>query len=240
MHFLYAVKSQNLITGKKLAALGLDKIIAAGFQQRQHSTGPEGVSCMVLSAGSAKETLYKPAEQVWEKSVTGKYFVGYWTASPPTAEELARASQIEGHIIETDSGRWKIPLARLVTGASGAIPQRIVIGKGGSIAYEPMAKYADFSKRAEDLWHDYLVSLKVLEEDDLLTEKQMVAFGVEALGFNYHVGTDEINALQIFNTLTFTDMIYAVIDRPTIVAYLDRQEGEKKKLTGDRIGLPCG
>ena len=226
--FIYAIPG-GIVTEKKLEEIGLMGVFAdviPNFTQRGTAQGPGGGDCTLICIGDNPEQLYfKPEEQTWQPSLNGKYQVGIINGAKPTVKDLARENQINGHEVEMNGEKWLIPLARMFPEGT-LLPQTMLIGKDGKIIKEPIPRYAEFSRKAETLWEDVEKILGWREGEKKLTEEEKISLIVDALGFNYRVGEDEINALKLITTSNLMNIYGAIVDLPTIIAV--SKEAQKK------------
>jgi len=106
----------------------------------------------------------------------------------------------------------------------------LILGKNGEVFIEELPQYAGFGAKAEKLWADFLNenSEKKKEEPELSVPERM-AFAIEALAWNYHIGTEEVNLLKLITTQNLSEIMAAIIDVPTLVKVAkERMEAEKK------------
>ena len=232
MNFIYAVSGCPVLSAEVLKDAGLYGIIKdpAKITQRGSEIGPAGGKCILFWAeGPADKLVFKPELQVWNKSNNGKFQIGYYTDSPPTEKELARKDQIDGHFVENEDGqKWRIPMARIFP-AGTRLPETLLLGPDNKVYTKPIAKYAEFSRRAEVLWEDFKKQLGWVEGEQELDYSDEMLLVIEALSFNYHVGVDEINAMELLNTKNFEKIIHAIVDVPTLNTKLKEMSPGKKK-----------
>ncbi len=236
--FLYAFEvrgAQARVPRERLIAAGLGKIFDDKSRpcNRHCSRGPDGANVVIVAAAPAKEVHCDKDKQRWTKSLSDKgggYWIGYWLDSKPTAAELARDEQIDGHRITlSDGSDWLVPMARCFpTGTK--LPETLILTKEG-LASRPIARYAEFSRRAARMWNSILFQIGVFEgePDEIIDAHDEWQLAAEALGLNYYVGADEINALELLTTANLADIVMAVVDMPTYRKWLAEQVDEKKK-----------
>jgi len=230
--FIYAISNAGMVTAKKLEEVGLANIFeGVNYSQRQTAQGPGGGDCTLICIGDdAKRLYFKPEEQSWQQSLNGKYRVGFYEKDRPTPEILARENQINGHEVELgDGSKWLVPIARIITGGS-ALPQSLVLGKNGEVTTEALPQYAQFSAKAEKVWEDFLIEIKQREGESKLTIAERMTLAIEALAWNYHIGTEEINLLKLITTQNLHEILEVIIDVPTLIKVAKEMETEKKNI----------
>ena len=225
--FIYAIDAAKGNLKKSLEAAGLTDLI--GGATRGCMTGPGGKPCTLCSIGAeTKELYYKPGEQQWAKSLNGKYHIGHYTDRPPTAAELQRPEQIAGHEVELNGEKWRIPLARIFPEGT-MLPSSLLMGPEGKLISEIIPLYAEFSARAEKLWKyvSFLIGISGDQAD--VTEEELWLTAAEALGLNYYVGADEVNALKLLTTANMQRIFEAIVDIPTITKLTEEMLAAQKK-----------
>ena len=229
-HFLYAIPNGGMVNAEKLKTAGLAGIFeGVTYSQRQTSQGPGGGDCTLICIGDDAKALYfKPEQQAWQQSLNGKYQVGLYEKDKPTEEILRREKQLAGHEIEMgDGSKWLVPVARIITGGS-SLPQSLILGKNGEVLTEALPQYAQFSAKAEKLWEDFRNEISKKKEKIKMTIPERMAFAIEALAWNYHIGTEEVNLLKLITTQNLHEVLEAIIDIPTLVEVAKQMEDEKK------------
>ena len=231
MQFLYAVEDVSAVNAARLAECGLDKIIAEPrrvMQAPSATPGGEGGGGCIFSSGRDDTRLrYDKDKQRWSKSLTDKYWVGYWLDNKPTAAELARDNQIAGHEITVDGCNWLVPCARVFPEGT-RMPKSLMLGGDGRVYGQVLDKYQAFCKQAEILGDDLYRLVGWMEGDEVLDAGEKFTMVVDALGFNYYVGVDEVNALELLTTHNVENFLWAIIDGPALEEHVE--ECKKKVL----------
>jgi hypothetical protein len=226
--FIYAIPGSGIITQKELESAGLASIFEdTDYSQREVNPGPGTEPCVLLCIGEAEGLFFNPQQQLWQKSLNGKFWLGFYEQNPPTALELARKNQINGHEVELNDQKWRIPLARIFPEGT-SLPQTLLMGAGGELIREIIPKYAAFGAKAEFLWQDIKIILDWEKGKRKLNEEQQWLLAVEALAFNYRIGADEVNALKLFSTAGLMDIFGAIVDLPTILEVAKELVAQKK------------
>ena len=249
MYFLYFVPNAGKFDQKLLDDRGLGYLTADKMTQRGYTSAGPGDCAGIIFADKrieGKDLYYRPEEQVWAKSLAGtkdektgefinKFWVGYHTANPPTEKALARESQINGYEIELLEGqKYRIPLARCFPSGT-QLPQTMIMTETGVLDYKLLPKYVEFSKQAELLWCDFARQIGWMEGPQEMSREQEWMLARGALGLNYHIGCDEINLLNLFSTINFEKVLFAIVDEPTIRAVMKAGiEKKKREITKSR------
>ena len=231
MQFIYAIDGCSSISAKTLETAGLKGIIRLPEVSRGHTAGPGGVGCVLVADKrlGSKNLQFIPAEQTWARSLNDKFWIGFYTDSPPAEAELKRDMQIDGHPVELQPGnKWRIPLARVFP-AGTRLPQSMIMVAGGQVQFEIEPGFIEFSKKAERLWDDFLIQIKWAKGEEKLSKEDAWWLVTEALKLNYHVGADEVNALKLLSTRNFEQVICAIVDVPTLYKFM-AEMNEKKNL----------
>ena len=240
MQFLYAIEGVSAVNAAKLTECGLDKVLREPSRVMQSpsavpceegdAAGAAGAGCIFASGRDDTRLRYDPDKQRWEKSITGKgggYWIGYWLDAKPTAAELARDNQIDGHRIAVEGDDWLVPCARVFPEGT-RMPRAMALGADGKVYGQVMSKYRAFCKQAEVLWDDLYRLIGWMEGDEVLDAAAKFQMVVDALGFNYFIGVDELNALEILTTDNIERFLWAIVDGAALVEHVE--ECKKKVL----------
>ena len=228
--FIYAIPKITSINEKILADTGLDKVLKEVVYFTREGLIPQGQQGILIGGRGidSKQLYYKPDEQNWQRSLNEKYHIGLYVNEKPGPADLTRKEQIDGYeILLSDGNKWMIPLARAFP-AGTSLPQSLIMGSDGKLTAELMPKFLAFSKKAEKLWNDFLKIFGLEEGKPEMTIEQAWDMTVEALNFNYHISTDEINILKLIDSKNIWEICKAVIDYPAIEEYLKKNSAEKQ------------
>jgi hypothetical protein len=226
---LYFLAGKPSISRADLAAAGAPHAMPdrkAGLHQAQMQAGPSGGPGAVgtvengdLQAADRHQWLQFPNSTLW---------VGVNPEDPPDPEELARAHQMSGHLVELADGQeWLVPVARMLDGAT-PLPRRLACENGKWIGRAVLPKYADLFSAACRFW-DALIAA----DGSLYTYDDEVNLAAQALAINYRLSPIEISLLGLFSTASEAEVCKAVIDWPAF-------EAIKKKLAPAEASLPPG
>lgn len=231
MNFLYAVNNASVLSAEVVKKTGLGDILAdiSKVSAVTSTIGPGGDRCLLFGNIKAAAMRFKPEEQQWVESFNKEYWVGFYIEDPPATEDLAKETQLSGHEVKLgNDGLWLIPVARKF--AEGAImPLTLGIGSKGEIITKTIAEYIGFSGRAEKYYHETMREVFELNFDKQITTEEKVELAFESIMLNYHVGFEEIFALDLINTLNLREVCEAVIDVPTLNEVTAQMAVDKKK-----------
>jgi len=222
--FIYAIRP-DLMDGLETIRLpALSERIKRPFQVRS-AQGPAG-ACVLLCSGDGGDCVYTPAAQTWAKSIDADFWVGFWTADRPGEKTLRKTSQLAGHPVPLGDGAdWNIPVVRLLDGGS-AMPSALVLGENGELYSSELPEYAKLSATVDKLFGDLTIEMGWTEGTPQLTAADRMRLAADALGWNYHLGIDEINALGLLTTQNLSEVMAAILDIPSL----------KKKITAEAAG----
>jgi len=228
--FIYAVDNVDAITDAQLAERGMGHV-RGPVRTCTSTIGPGQKRCLLVADGKSDHKLqFVGAAQRWARSLNDQFWIGLWTDAPPTSASLARSQQTDGHAIDLEDGcRWQIPCARVYGGGTKLPSVLKMTADGMTATVKP--EFVEFCDRAQKLW-DFQLSLIAdgRVPDDWSFEDQWTLCA-EALTINYHVGTDEINALGLFSSRNLNDIGAAVVDMPTVKDLMEKRLSDEKKKT---------
>lgn len=235
MYFLYVIDGN--LTRAALSEAGLEHLPDAGtLLTRSLLDGPAGAGRMLIADGrlASERLYYRPAEQVWQKSANGKYWLGYWLDAVPNAESLKRKAIVAGHTVELGGrGTFTIPLARKFPAGTNLPMDMVLTAEGLTLKEKP--QFVGFSARAEKLWRHILRQMDWMSPDaeDAMTGQEQFLVCVEALGINYHLGSDEASMLGLIDTVSLNDIACLIVDVPGLKQELPRMLEQLKKKDSD-------
>lgn len=204
--------------------------------------GPDGAEGFLLADPKRVERIgYLKDQQRWVQC--GDVWVGAYTDAIPTPDDLARDEQLGGHWVKLADGRtWLVPVARSYQEQDGelrwfhALPRTLKRSPDGH--WVP----GDVLPRYRSLW-DLAVRFDVAlsaarneaDQDDprlaILRFDDLIESAIEAVQWNYRVGTAEAELLGLFAfdsrglSPDAWRVLKAVIDEETYLEWL------KKKVT---------
>lgn len=228
MQFLYFIPNQTNVK-PAIAAAGIADLLGENITSRAMYVGPDKLGGLMLHCGTPADCHYKPAVQTWRIANSGLFYIGFYNESPPTAAELAHKTQIEGNSIELgDSDLWLIPLARIFP-VGTKLPQSLVLGSKGEVVKEILPQFAKFSAKCEKFWRDFQIGVGLISGQPEMLESEAIELAAEAIGLNYKINIDGINALKLFTTQNIAEILALIVDAPTVMKNLKFAIDEKKK-----------
>lgn len=231
---LYYAPGRVSVDREELAALWLGYAFERNPDCRQCQRGPDSGRGVVFADSRfipPSELGYHELKQRWAKTAKGDVWIGVCNDSPPTPADLARDSQIAGHlVILADDQRWLCPVARAfdTNGDSPvpylALPQTVGVdehgdwGTGGVVPkfrrlWETATKWFD-SVRSAGLGEDSTIKFDFADIADAATL---------AIQTNYRVGKDEVSILGLFDNRCMTAVLQALVDWPTLEDWLKKK-----------------
>lgn len=231
--FIYAVENPERNVSEIIKSAGLAAILGTNVLTRMTEKGPTNKRSILFAGKDCEaKNLFIRDNQTWVKSLNGRFFIGYDSDNLPTANNLARNNQIDGHSIEINGQKWLIPCARVFP-VGTKLPQTMIMTADG-LQMQIKKEFVAFSARAEKLWAALQPNTKVT-----ITNQEAYDIAADALKFNYHIGIDEINILGIIDTDSLGRIYSAVIDMPTIIA-LNEEIKKKQSLAKKQEPLSSG
>lgn len=195
-----------------------------------HWMQPGDPSSATAGVVKGKQTWYEaPAGEDREK---GRYWLGWYTASPPGPSDLAVTEQFGGGWVQLgDDKEWLIPATRRLSHRASLDPET------GKFARVPKDRYASFCKRAASHAHKvfsavgafdaYLAQNPKADPEDYEVECSLEDawdYCCEALSINYRVTPEIIDALKLFDD---QKMLAVMMQTVELVEILETQ-GQKK------------
>ncbi|GAH17325.1 unnamed protein product, partial [marine sediment metagenome] len=153
-------------------------------------------------------------------------------AEPPQPEELQRPEQIAGHIVKLGEGQWRVPLARIFPEGT-MLPQSLLMGPDGKLISKILPEYAEFSSKTEKLWKYVSYQSGLSDEPVEISAEELWQTTAGALGLNYYVGADEVNAMQLLTTANMQKIFEAICDIPSIIKVGEELAKAQKKTEGE-------
>jgi len=204
--------------GRLWRELGLDYAFEGPPAQIEvgPDVGPDGRSGMVFTRQSATKL---PRPIVWEKSRSGKFWIGWHEANPPGPEDLRNGVSLTAAFTVRlrDERDWLIPLVlpcrqRNPTRECG-LPQVYRLsgeadkeGRRG-VAEEVTPEYVPLIDEAKQFW-----TVFKHESQPAIETERVLTFCVHLLQVSYRIGLDEVLALELLDKQIAQAMVLAVID----------------------------
>ncbi len=233
LYFIPKVKLQP--TPLELEGVGLEHLINK-WQDYVGSTGPTGEGGAIVGGyyktKNGVQIGYYPKKQTWTECNNGKFWIGYQTEFKPTAKDLQKDDQLEGHlVVMADKNEWLVPVARRFD-SGDVLPQSLYLDGGGNLKGEILQEFIHFSKSAEDVFNDLCVGLEGGPDEDyrVSTYPKMFEIASEALSINYHISKWEVSLLRLLTTENATKINLAIIDFTSMKVLAESEELIKKKV----------
>jgi len=213
--------------------------------------GPNGHGGVLLGDGQrVPEVGYFPTRQRWIKDPTRELWVGVHTDGPlPGPADLLRQKPITGHWLELlDGQQWLVPIARQYQEEDGELrwahnlPRRLARAQDGtwqSTAIVPRYQAIwDLAQRWENSSIEAARNAGKKDDEDVATFKfnDVVESAIRMLAVNYLVGSAEIDLLGLLSTELASEILDALCDVPTRLAWFRK----KKQAAGESDGSNTG
>lgn len=201
--------------------------------------GPGNSSGTLLCGGAyhvqSHRIGYYPDRQTWTKVPGVKRWIGYYTDEPPTPDDLARSEQLRSHLVVLSGQQWKVPIARAFerTDDGGrfviSLPRVFDLSDDGEWVSGQIVDEFQPLWQAASRWWDFMAA-GIPDNPTVAThiEAELTDFVddcVTALAVNYRLSKVECHVLKLFRDDTFTDVLAAIVDMPSMNAFSE----EKKK-----------
>lgn len=239
---LYFIPRGWQMPAEELAKTGFAFADLAGLPGGQCANGPDGGPGVVvaLEAGALNDApiaAYRPDKQTWvgvnaetpkrqnaemEKPKPGppRYWIGWETARPPTPADLQHRALRDGHDVRLADGHlWRVPVVRQPLAhfgdAAPGWPARLSLnGDDRRLARRVDPAYLDAWAMTQRLWNVYIGAATDAEVCDEVTLFRVAA---AALGLNYRVSADEVDALGLFTNENLAEVVHAMLDVPRLL-----------------------
>ena len=205
------------------------------------SGGPDGGSGVIAvvapesanGKGKAAAAGYYPGKQTWIDA--GKFWLGIEKDNPPRLDDLQRSEIVQGYLFLLGDGHeWHVPLVRSGDDL-GNIPERLMLGPGGTMIREPVERYLELCGAMAGAWSGFKLSSGWLDEEeangiDPVGKEEVLPLAVQGLGCNYRVGREEVLFLGLLTTTSARDVVLLMFDYPNVQAvHSARLAASKKK-----------
>lgn len=231
---LYYVPGRVSVDREDLAALGLSYAFERSPDCRQCQRGPDGARGVVFADSRfvpPPELGYHEAKQRWTKAAGSGVWIGVCNDSPPTPADLARQSQIAGHLVTlADDQRYLCPVARAfdTNGDSPipymTLPQTVGVDENGDWGTGGVVPKFRRLWETACRWFDAVRAAGIGEDSTVKFEFADIAdAALLALQTNYRVGKDEVSILGLFDNRCMTNVLQALVDWPTLEDWLKKK-----------------
>ncbi len=225
MSFLYFVPTGS--PKVDVAAVGLAYAFEGEPVGRDCNGGPSGERGMVFTDATFERfdlvRGYFPESQTWAQIPGTTNWLGYYTDSPPTPEQLQRQKCLDGYQVEANGRKWLVPVARGLEEQEGELryvvrlPSRATFnGDGEWSRGRVIDRYYPLWEIALEFWGLVEHQFTAGERGTVAIEYAREAEGcVAALQANYRVSNMECNALELLDDGSMGAILGALADMPT-------------------------
>jgi hypothetical protein len=223
--FFYFLEDTNQADTEAIESAGLsDRLPIGHIEQRPVSQGPSGKSGVVLAYSGV--VLYQPETQKWRDC--GGYWLGYDKEKPPMPKDILREDALAGHLCKLGDGEnWLIPICRAIqTGAFFEKGIQFALSESGEWEERIRPEFTKLCKDIEVLYSAFSAQYfgQEITVDDGENFNQFDACE-RALALNYRISKWEIDALSLFTQEALTLIAQAMIDVPTILDVVKKNQG---------------
>lgn len=231
--FLYYVSGDTAPTKESLCELGFPFADEAGLPGCA-CVGPDGQRGHVFALqeppgfqGERPRVGYYVDRQAWKLAYNRSLWVGWETAKPPKPVDLQRKDIVTGHRVRMlDGNDWLVPVARQLTGTP-AVGRVFGLDGAGNNGRTVHAKHAALWDLAKRIWDTMFT-----EADDHIGDDDCLTAVSLALSINYRLGEQELRALELVSDEELAQCVRAIVDYPTLEAFLREQDAAQKKTRG--------
>jgi hypothetical protein len=217
MHFQIYIPNARGQDPQTLIDVGLaDFYAGAEFVETAAGPGDKGPGVVVAWRKPGQAQMgYQPERQVWlpaaasgEDLAAGRYWIGFWTDSPPTPKDLARPYPQPGHRVALgDGSEWILPIAK-------AIDADMIRADDGTWRFDPQRRFHAF-------WMDYLKWFHFFgnwNEEAVIDYGEAADFVLAGLRVNYRLPDEVTNHLRLFTKENVLTSLLAImgIDRDAV------------------------
>lgn len=230
--FLYFVSGDGVITRQRAIRAGLGYALAGGCPFAQCMNGPDGKRGGILSAVDAlgsSDLGYFPDKQTWQRIPGTDAYAGFYTDDPPTPKDVAKPSQIAGHLVALgDGNEWLVPVARGLVEEDGDLryridlPDRTTLDDDGNWITSGVATEFQALWSTAEKWWEAIGSA----DGKPVTYTDLHDDALAALSTNYRIGKAECALLGLLNTQICRGILDALVDVPTYMAWVKKKAAQ--------------
>jgi hypothetical protein len=230
-------------TLKRIQALGLGYAFARAPAATQVTDGPSGCGGVVVAEPDRVPRIeFHRDQQRWQKLPGSEVWVGCERDQVVDPQRLRRVPQlVAGHwTLLADGQVWWIPVARSAHGGENVLPRQSTLDETGKwVAGGTLTRYAHLWEIASRWWDARVgaVPADTAATGEARVRMEMDFDGIHeaaaaVLASNYCLGPAEISLLGLFDEQTTVEILDAVIDWPTITAWLEKKRDEPPAAAG--------
>jgi len=232
MHYQIFLPGVSVTSPKALIDFGLESLCNPNprmFNGSIPMTDQPGVIC---SWGNAPDNL----DPEWEWVACGDWWFGTNPADPPNPFDLKLGKVWPGVDVTLNGGfDWHVPFYRRVE-------HSFQVDSDGEIFRGPVAEFAPFVERCEEMMQEIFSSLDLLdyargdgerpaESEELkhvtITDGYLLA--VDAVALNYRLNRQIATLLNLFGDLEVLRVLTNIIELPKILEERDQEAFKKKQ-----------
>lgn len=249
MGLLYFIPDKTgQASAEELVAAGIRYAFDRHWVGRGVRRGPAGGGGLVIADDRripANRIVYQPEVQTWRRAAKGPGWVGRYTQESVEAQSVARDEMLRGHQVRLgDDQEWLIPVARAFIAEDNAawyiaLPEATdVDDEGNWVRGGVVQRYRELWEIAQRWWDAVHGAINAANSQE---DEQRVRFLFEelndaallALSTNYRVGRAEVGLLGLFDDQVPRTILNALVDMPTIEAWLKKKGAPAGSTTDD-------
>lgn len=240
--FLYFLAGVSRFPDKEqLKAAGLSHLAGMPFSVKAIPAGPGGGAGVMLARQAGPEfggvspavdaLAFDPEKQdSFRMFGDGGELPGWLALSKDRAQwpgpgDLSRnAITPEGEFVPVrlgDGNEWLIPIVRFAKGDT-ALPRVVVRGANGRPRWRVAGEHLPLVHMCSAVL-DIAFGLR----EDLCTPDFLLALGSAALAVNYHIGRNEVSALELLDTRNIQEVAHAMLDSANLEKLIEEYGGKK-------------
>ena len=230
--FLYFLPNVQRATLAIAREAGLGYAFDASPTAPTTTQGPNGLPGATLSR-THKRTGYYPDRQTWRPMLGNvDVWVGMWNDSPPTPEDLARDSLVDGKYLTLEDGhQWLIPKAREYVEHEGELLMRNNLPLSYGVNMQGELVPDKVKPRFQSFWDSATAYIAAQLEAETKGEATWtmadnVTLVEQAFQTNYRVATTELGLLGVWDTEMRNAVRDIAVDMERILAFAKKKQIE--------------
>jgi hypothetical protein len=229
--FFYFVPGRQILTLADAAKIGLAYAFETGIDCTQVPTngpgGQAGIVCAQQDSYVLGKNGYHASQQVWRQMPGSDVWVGHYRDELPGPEDLARAKQLSGKLLDlADNRQWQIPMARSYSERAAGddvelfwtvqLPMRLDIAADGRwVTNGVNPRYAALWELAES-WLRIRIGTPTDDDRKRLDFAGQNDAAVLSLQTNYRVGRIEAALLGLLTDELVVSILDQLVDLQTL------------------------
>ena len=128
-----------------------------------------------------------------------------------------------------DGNGWLVPVVYLWMNEvqTHRLEARRTVSKDGELGFEVLENYKPLVDFADKIWAALLAIETGVEDDEVwdpdLNSSELEDFLAVILGYNYHIGSSEIQRLGLLTTENWRDVWEALVDFPSFMEMIKKK-----------------